>query len=137
MMIEAHIAQALPEFRRQAESRMVDACVITRSGGPPVFDPDTGKEVPAPPIEVYSGKCELQASDGLGAGVSQFGDAPVTTYVYTLKVPISAPNIEKDFRGTVTSSRWDSALVGMEFIVTAGHAKSHATCRRMQVEVVG
>ena len=137
MMLEDHIARALPELRRHAESRMVDRCRITVPAGDPVFDPETGEYSTPDETVVYEGRCEVQASDGLGESTPQFGDAAVTTYRFTVKVPISVTGLAEGQDGEILSSRWDPDLPGTQFIIRAWHGKSHATSRRLEVEVVG
>lgn len=130
------IAQALPELRREAEGRMVDECIIRRPGGRPTFDPDTGDYIDPPEATLYSGKCEVQISDGLSAREGEAGGTELTTRRLTLKLPVSATGIRKGDLVEITASRNDPSLVGADYRVAAGHAKSWATARRLHVEEV-
>lgn len=115
---------------------MVDACAITRAGGAPTFDPNTGTYTDPADSPVYTGACEVQISDGLNASTSEVGGQVVTERRVTVKVPVSAEGIQIDDVVTITASDLDPDLVGQRFRVVAGFAKSFATSRRLQVEAV-
>lgn len=128
------IIEALPQFRAEAEARMVDACTITRGGGAPVFDPNTGMYTTPAGTTVYTGPCEVQISDGLTARQADAGGTDVTLSRLTVKVPISVEGIQIDDTVTITASLLDPDLVDQDYRVEAGFAKTFATARRLQVE---
>lgn len=134
-MLVHDITAALIELRAEAEARMVDACTITRSGGEPTFDPVTGTYTDPQPTTIYTGKCEVQVSDGLNARSTEAGGADVTLSRLTVKLPVEG---SEDVRGgdtvTISAAVLDSALVDQEYTVLSGHAKSFATSRRLEVQ---
>lgn len=136
MILAYDIARALPGLRREAEGRMIDTCTIRRPGGDPVFDPDTGDYIDPPSTVVYSGKCEVQISDGLTASTAEAGGTEITARRLALKVPVSVTGIKVDDLVTIDACVNDSELVGSQFRVIAGHAKTWATARRLHVEEV-
>lgn len=113
---------------------MLETCTITRGGGAPTFDGTTGTYTTPAGTTIYSGPCEVQVSDGLTAQSEDAGGADVTLTRVTVKVPITATGIQIDDVVTITASALDPDLVGQRFTVVAGHAKSFATARRLQVE---
>lgn len=136
MTLVDDIRQALPGLRAEAEGRMVDACTITRGGGDPVFDPDTGEYTTPAGSTIYTGPCEVQISDGLNAREADAGGTEITLSRLTVKVPISVEGVQVDDVVTITASELDPDLVGQTYRVIAGFAKSFATARRLQVERV-
>lgn len=133
-MLVDDIRQALPGLRAEAEGRMVDSCTIRRGGGAPVFDPETGGYTTPAGTEVYSGKCEVQISDGLNARESEAGGAEITLSRVTLKIPMSVEGVLPDDVATIDTSELDGDLVDMTFRVLSTFAKTFATARRLQVE---
>ncbi len=112
---------------------MVDACTVTRPGAAGTFDPDTGTYTNPTGTAVYSGPCEVQVSDGLTTQNPEAGGQELTITRLTVKVPVSVVGVRVDDVVTVTASLLDPDLVGRVFKVTAGHAKSFLTARRLQV----
>lgn len=134
MTLVNDIRATLPLLRAEAEGRMVDACTITRGGGADTFNPTTGVYTTPAGTTIYTGKCEVQISDGLNARETDAGGTEVTLSRLTVKIPISAEGVQVDDIITITSSLLDPDLVGQSYRVMAGFAKSFATCRRLQVE---
>lgn len=134
MSLVDDIVAALPGFRAEAEGRMVDACTITRGGGDPVFDPNTGTYTTPAGTTVYTGKCEVQITDGLNARAADVGGTEVTLSRLTVKIPMSVEGVQVDDIVTITASLLDPDLVDQTFRVLAGFAKTFATARRLQVE---
>lgn len=134
MSLVDDITATLPLLRAEAEARMVDACTITRGGGAPVFDPDTGTYTDPAASTIYTGACEVQISDGLTARQTEAGGAELTVTRVTVKVPMSAEGVQVGDVVTITASVHDPDLVGQEFTVVAGFAKTFGTARRLQVE---
>ena len=122
------------EGRIAAEARMVDACTITRGGGAPTFNPNTGTYTNTAGTTIYVGPCEVQISDGLNAQTSEAGGQVVTDRRVTVKVPMSVEGVRVDDVVTITASELDPDLVGQSFRVMTGFAKSFATARRLQVQ---
>ena len=123
--------------RLAAEGRMVDACTITRAGtGDTTFDPNTGTYTDAADSTIYTGRCEVQVSDGLNAQTTEAGGQVVTDLRVTVKVPMSVEGVAVDDVVTITASELDPDLVGKTYRVLGTFAKSFATARRLQVEEV-
>lgn len=120
--------------RAAAERRMVDVCVIRRSG-PAVTDPQTGA-VTATWTDVYTGPCEVQESSGFSAAGSSpdAGEHTYTVQRYVLKVPMAAVDLIEGDTVTMTASVLDPSLVGRVYRVAQEFAKSFATARRVEVE---
>lgn len=83
------LAEILPELQAAAESMMVDACVITREGEGWTIDPATGREVPAPPVTIYEGRCKVWGYDQ-HERVSQVGEMTEVLDRKLVQVPVSA-----------------------------------------------
>ena len=82
------IAAALPELRALAESLMLDQCVVTGSGGTPVWDEATGTYSTPDGGTVYAGRCQL--AKGAPAGQdTQSGEASWVTGSVVLKLPMT------------------------------------------------
>ena len=113
---------------------MVDECTITRGGGDPTFDPNTGTYTNTVGTTIYVGPCEVQISDGLNAQTSEAGGQVVTDRRVTVKVPMSVEGVRVDDVVTITASELDPDLVGQSFRVMTGFAKSFSTARRLQVQ---
>lgn len=124
------------EGRIAAEARMVDACTVTRPTAGEAFDATTGTYDTIGTSTVYSGPCEVQLSDGLNARGTEAGGSDVTISRLTVKIPVSATGVRVDDLVTVTSSTFDEELAGQKFAVVAGHSKTFATARRLEVERV-
>lgn len=120
--------------RTAADARMVDACTIAHPGGDPTFDADTGEYTDGTPTVYYTGKCEVQISDGLNARETEAGGTELTLTRLTVKVPISVEGVVVNDIVTITASELDPDLVDQQYRVLAGMAKSFATARRLQVE---
>lgn len=135
MTLADDLAWALPELRTEAEGRMVDACRITRAGvGDTVFDPETGTYTDGTDATVYSGKCEIQVTDGLNARQSETGGTEIIATRVTVKVPVSTTGIRINDVVTITTATNDADLLGQRFTVVGLHAKTFGTARRLQVE---
>lgn len=132
------IETATADGRAAAESRMVDACTIAHPGGEPVFDPSSGTYTDPASTTIYSGKCEVQVSDGLNARETEAGGTELTVSRVTVKVPVSATGVRVGDVVTITAVHpdGDADLVGQEFSVKGPHGKTFATARRLQVERV-
>lgn len=136
MTLASDITATLPFLRAEAEGRMVDACIITRGGGAPTFDPNTGNYMTPAGSTIYSGSCEVQISDGLNAREAQAGGTELSLSRLTLKVPVSAVGIRVDDVAVITTATHDPDLEDRTYRVIGEHSKTFATARRLQVEEV-
>jgi hypothetical protein len=127
------ISGALPAMRAQAESLMVDACVIDRPTGE-TLNETTGQMVPTF-ADVYTGKCRLQ-DVGTQAGSPNAGEHQFVVVGHVVQLPIDATVYEIGDRVRMTVVTLDPALVGHPFTVTSLATKSHATMRRLICEEV-
>jgi hypothetical protein len=122
--------------QRQAEALMESTCVITRAGTPTV-DHSTGATTSAD-VTIYTGKCRLrfpfvrpQQADAAGQVVEKARGI--------LSLPISDPATALVRTGdvaTITVNPADPGSVGMKFRVESPFAETHATSRRLPVEVI-
>ena len=127
-MLGHDVAATLPELRAQAESLMVDACVIDRQSGE-TLNVTTGQMTPtyAP---VYSGRCRVQAP-GTQGGNPNAGEHQFTVLGHVVQLPIDATVYAVGDRVRITAASLDPALVGRVFTVTSLMHKSHPTSRRL------
>lgn len=131
MSLGYDIAQVLPELRAEAESRMTDACVITRPVER-VFDEDTGEWV-EDIVTVYSGKCRVK-SPATAARSVDAGSQLVVVSAPAIHVPVSAEGIRVGDVATVTASATRPAMVGRVFTIAAPFDGAQTTAQRFQVE---
>jgi hypothetical protein len=132
--LAGEIAATLPALRAAAERRMVDSCTITHpAAGLGTFDDDTHTYAPPTETPVYAGRCRVQTRDGLVAADRNVGERQITVLRFEVHVPLVATGIAVDDLVTITAAR-DPDLVGRRFRVTASHAKTDATARRLQCE---
>ncbi len=120
--------------RTAATALMVDACTIAHPGAAATFNAATGVYADPAGTVFYTGPCQIQV--GLAVGGSDAGGAELTVLRLVVKVPVTVVGVEVDDVVTVTASLLDPDLVGRVFQVTAGHAKTFATARRLQVDEV-
>lgn len=135
-MLGDDIAWALPEFRRQTESLMLDLCTITRpdpDAPAPQMDPETGQYPEPERITVYEGKCRIQIKSSAVSDVNA-GERPGTTQEIEWQGPVvGTESIAVDDVVVMTSVAMDSALEGRTFTVAGRHEKSQATARRLRL----
>lgn len=130
-MLGDDIADALPELRAQAESRMRDSCTVTRPGAP-VWNPTTLQN-DATPVTVYTGKCRVKAAVMRDRTVTVADQALIESqFILSLPIDTSAA-VEKDDVVTIDSSATDLATVGRTYRVIAAPAPSDATARRFPI----
>ena len=127
-------ASVMAQGRVAAAALMVDSCVIVDGGNAPTFNTTTGVYSDTAGTTVYEGPCQVQVSDGLNARGAEAGGADLTISRVTVKVPISAEGIAVGNTVRITAAENDPELVDQQFTVIAGHTKTFATCRRLQVE---
>lgn len=129
----ASLIDVLPELRAQAESLMVDQCVVRRPTGHTAQDPDTGSEVPEY-ADVFVSPCKVQART-LVALEAEVGGRTSTTVRLELHMPLDVPLVKAYDVAEIVDSH-DPQLVGRKFTITAPVAKSLATARRFEVSEV-
>ena len=123
--LAARIAEKLPELQRQAESMMVDACVIERAPEEPwVTDPETGRDVPAPWTEVYAGRCKVQSQQPYEI-TPDVGGATETVQRYMVHVPVGVGPVRIGDRIVAR---------GRTFRVAGEHDKTFQTAQRLIVD---
>lgn len=120
--------------RRAAEKLMVDTIKITRAGGAPVTDPNTGV-VTFPETTVYEGKGKIQVNAPSENSVAT-GGATFTVQTLHVHVPVHAGPFRIGDQIEVTASRLDTHRIGHKFTVVALHEKTLATAQRLKVEQI-
>ena len=135
MSIGADIAAGLPELIGEAESLMTSMCVVSRSTGGMVYDPDTGLETTTRPETVYSGRCRVQerATQVQEADVS---GSTVTLTDLHLHIPVSAPRVAPGDVAEIIGGL-PGYLVGARYRIQRDHLKTHQVDRRLPVEAIG
>lgn len=126
MTIADSIGVALPELRAQAESLMVDTCVVKRPTG--VTSGALGEDVTtyATPY-VYDGPCKIQDRD-LSPREAESGSSTADVLRSELHVPVSAgPFLTGDVVFIDDEATWR---------VLAPHRKTWQTAQRLPVERV-
>jgi hypothetical protein len=128
------IAAALPGLRAQAESRMVDECVI--HGDPvPVWN-DATLDYDLTPSLVYMGRCRIRLANTAVRVDEQAGQLFAQSDAI-LSLPFSdtaSADVRKGDVVTITASRNDPALEGAEFTIAFVGQQTDATARRFPLE---
>lgn len=125
------VLRALPVFRAEAESLMLDSCTITRPGSP-VTDPDTG-DVTESSTEVYTGKCKVQSKDSATAN-PEAGGAVFTVVSRQVHIPANAADVQDGDVVTITASRLNSFTVGKQYRVAGFTPDTFDTAFRLPVK---
>ena len=141
------IAAELPKMRAAAESLMLDTVLVTRVTGESTLDPETDERIDPPRVTVYGpdiaphfGKRRVQVASVLaGSTESSSGERAGTVQEATLQLPVTgSEGVAIGHVAEILTCVSDDALVGRFLTVTALHAKSQATARRLRVtEVTG
>ena len=135
-MIGNDVAVALQELRAQAESLMVDTCIITAGGGTPTWDDANGQWNAPAATTVYEGKCRVQVPN-VAENEADAGERAWTVQSALVNLPVSgSESVQVGHTVTITSASLDGALSGRVYTVTADHSKSFATARRLRCEEV-
>ena len=117
--------------RDAAERLMTDECRVTKAGGVTV-DPDTGQSVPQV-TEVYTGRCKVQTSGGVGGDTTDTGTV-VNEWLTRVDFPWATQGLTPDMVVEITKSG-DTNLVGHKFrLVSPQSQKTHATAQRWNVK---
>lgn len=109
-------------------------CTITRAGGDPVRNEETGQLEPAPPVTVYTGPC-LVTPEG-GDRVVEFGGEPVALRSYTVSIADLTADVHVEDTVTVTASRDPLLDAGRALRVLDVPKSELATVRRLSCEEV-
>lgn len=140
MDLGAEIAAALPGFRLQAEALMQDRCVVERVTAGTVLDEETGEYLPTrvrvyPPADSadLDGICQFNAANTAVRDVEAVGQLLVEQAA-TLKLPIATSlEVREGDVATITESRFDAQLVGVQIRIAGTHHQTFATARRFPV----
>lgn len=128
MLTDAEVAG----MRTTSASALPDECQITREGGAPSLDADTGDlDYPAV-VTIYSGACRVRPG-GTAEQEAVVGDLHETLGDYVATVPHSAAGIEIDDFLTVTASS-DADMIGRDFRVVHVGWSSWQIDRRLALE---
>ena len=118
--------------RTMAESRMSDACTVSR-GPADVLDPVTDAWVPNPAASVYSGKCRVKHPTTAGRDVDA-GSQLVAVGELELHVPVGSAVFAPDDVVTITACPTRPDQVGRKFTVVSRFDGSQTTALRYRVE---
>lgn len=135
MRLLDEIRDALPEFQAEAESLMVDTCVITWLDPDAAWtvDPETGLDVPPAPVTVYEGPCKVQTWEPY----EQSPEVGGQTYVrqrYFVHVPVSAGPFEVGAVVEITEATNLPSTLNRRFRVAGLHEKTWQTAQRLIVD---
>lgn len=133
MSLVDDILAALPVFRSEAESLMLDACTITRPGDP-VTNPDSG-DVTNTSTPVYSGKCKVQSKDSATAN-PEAGEASFTVVSRQVHIPANAADVQDGDVVTITASRLNAFTVGKQYRVSGFTPDTFDTAFRLPVKEI-
>lgn len=133
-MLGYDIGATLPWLQAQAESLMVDACIIDRPAGDPVLNESTG-QMETTYAPVYTGPCRVQAPGTQGANPNA-GEHQFTVLGHVVQLPIDATAYAVGDRVRITTATFDPALVGRTFTVASLMHKTHPTARRLVCDEV-
>lgn len=131
MALVDDILRALPVFRAEAESLMLDTCTITRPGTP-VTDPNTG-DVTNTPTNVYTGKCKVQSKDSATAN-PEAGEATFTVVSRQVHIPANSADVQDGDVVTITASRLNAFTVGKQYRVSGFTPDTFDTAARLPVK---
>ncbi len=119
--------------RTMAESRMSDACMVSR-GPAEVLDPVTDTWVPNPAASVYSGKCRVKHPTTAGRDVDAGSQLVVVSQV-EVHLPLSAVGVLPGDDVVITSCPSRPDQVGRKFTIDAPFDGSQTTALRFRVGV--
>jgi hypothetical protein len=120
-------------IRFQRRWNVAATCTITRPGGDPVFDPNTGTYTDPPATTVYTGNC-LVAPVGADR-VVEFGEAPLSLRTYNMTLDGLTETVNVEDTVTVATAA-DPQLDGLVLRVLDVKKSSIPTNRRLVCEEV-
>ncbi len=109
------VLTAVERGRRAAANLMIDVATVTRPGGAPVFDLNTGLLTPAAGTVIHEGPCRLRQPSATESD-TLFGEQQVTLSRFIAVFPHDVAGIEIDDVITLTESA-DVDMIGVEFKV--------------------
>ena len=133
MSLVSDILAALPVFRAEAESLMLDACTITRPGTP-VTDPDSG-EVTNTSTPVYTGKCKVQSKDSATSN-PEAGEATFTVVSRQVHIPANSADVQDGDVVTITASLLNAFTVGKQYRIAGFTPDTFDTAARLPVKEI-
>ena len=133
MGLAEDLIRVLPELRVEAESLMVDECVIRRGPGEPVIDEDTGAVTEGSGTTVYAGKCKVQSKDSATASPDAGGHSFVTVS-RQVHIPANAADVRDDDVVEITASLLNEFTVGKRYRVEGFTPDTFDTAARLPVK---
>lgn len=134
MSLGSDLTDALPELRRQAESRMTASCTITVDGVK-TWNPET-LQFDDTDVVVYTGPCRVKRRDTQDS-VTTVAEQTFIEAQYEVHLPVASSGaVVKNAVVLVTGCPDDAELVGRRFTVVAVPAGSQVTARRIPVREV-
>jgi hypothetical protein len=128
------IVSALPMLRAQAESMMIDSCVIGVLERSTHIDEETGKYTYTLADPVYSGPCRYRAG-GTAAGEIDAQGQSLVEQSDVLSLPvIGSEMVQKDMVATVALTL--DAAAPFSVRIVDNQQQTFATARRLPVERV-
>jgi hypothetical protein len=128
-----YMQQKIMAGRRAAEALMVSKVKITRAGGQPVLDEDTGDYVYPPPTVVYTGKCRLRLPNLNVKQVDAAGQQLVVQQS-VLSIPLAAVGVKPNDVAEITHNQLDESLSGQKFRIVGNSEQTISTARRFSIE---
>lgn len=127
----AELTAQLLESRADAESLMLDTCVIGDLGDP-VTNPDTG-EVTTPIDALYDGRCKVQTWEAQESN-PEAGGAVLTVQRYAVHIPVGSYVPAIGHVVEIETAALDPNLAGRRYRVVALLHKTLATAYRLGVQ---
>ena len=122
--------------RRQAEALMESTCTITKVATGNI-DQETGLREQTT-TTVYTGKCRLRLPNGTAVDVDAAAQI-LARQTPEISIPVEAEgsgDVRPDMIVTITANPLDTSVVGQQFRVRGIQFQTHATARRLQVELM-
>lgn len=122
--------------RRQAEALMESTCTITKVATGDI-DQETGLREKTT-ITLYTGKCRLRLPNGTAVDVDAAAQI-LARQTPEISIPVEAEgsgDVRPDMIVTITANPLDTSVVGQQFRVRGIQFQTHATARRLQVELM-
>ncbi len=126
------IGGALGLGRALAETRMLDACTITRETGGDTFNEDTGTRAKTT-VLVFTGKCRVKHS-GTAPKDTEAQSQLLTEVSTEVHVPLGVADVRAGDLVTITASPTRPDQIGRRYKVSAPFDGSQTTAVRLRVE---
>lgn len=139
MILGDDIAAALPELRRQAESRMRSRCRVERANGEPVKGDDG--ELHTPTETIYEGPCRLRTVSTVTSNIEAaaqllVGQAAVLSFPVATSTAIRVNDLVTFLPSGDGVDDLDPGLLEQSARIAGLHFDSNATARRLPVELI-